>query len=51
MGGGMMSGSGTYEQPSDSSKGIEELKAQSEELARQLAEIQKRIEEFGKKAD
>jgi len=51
MGGGMMPGSGTYGQPSDSAKGLEDLKAQSEMLAQQLAEIQKRIEEFGKKAD
>ena len=51
MGGGMMQGSGAVAQQPDSAQGLEDLKAQSEMLAQQLAEIQKRIEGFGKKAE
>ena len=51
MGGGMMQSPGVPDQQPDPAQGLEDLKAQSEKLAQQLAEIQKRIEEFGKKAD
>ncbi len=49
MGGGMMPPLGPVPQPTEPGQEIETLKAQSEMLAQQLSEIQRRIEELGKK--
>jgi len=49
MGAGVMPGVGSPSQPASPEQEIEALKAQSQMLAQQLSEIQRRIEELGKK--
>jgi len=49
MGAGIMPGVGPTSQPASPEQEIEALKAQSQMLAQQLSEIQRRIEELGKK--
>ena len=49
MGAGIMPTAGPAPQPANPEQEIEALKAQSQMLAQQLSEIQRRIEELGKK--
>ena len=49
MGAGMMPVAGPAPQPASPEQEVEALKAQSQMLAQQLSEIQRRIEELGKK--
>jgi hypothetical protein len=49
MGAGTMPAAGPAPQPASPEQGIEALEAQSQMLAQQLSEIQRRIEELGKK--
>jgi len=51
MGAGIMPGVGPTSQPASPEQEIEALKAQSQMLAQQLSEIQRRIEELGKKEE
>jgi len=51
MGAGIMPGVGSTSQPASPEQEIEALKAQSQMLAQQLSEIQRRIEELGKKEE
>ncbi len=49
MGRGMMPGAASAPQPASPEPGLEELKTQSQMLAQQLSEIQRRIEDMEKK--
>jgi len=49
MGAGIMPVAGPAPEPASPEQEIEALKAQSQVLAQQLSEIQRRIEELGKK--